>query len=564
MKPKFFFILFGLILIVAFVLRLYRLNTIPSGLYQDETAIGYNAYSILMTGRDEHGVKFPLYFKSFGDYKLPVYIYTTVLPIKLFGLTPFAVRLPSAVFGFLTIPVVYLLVHQLSKNRTLALITMTLVALNPWHIHYNRATFEVSMSLFFFTFGSLLLLRAHTKKTTGYFLTGSLFFVLSLYSYNLTRLLAPVLYILTLFYCRLLNEKPKRNELFVTAIICVLLLVPFVVSWAGPGGVRSSSGTLLFSSAAVQAPILEFRSYMADSPVIIRKFIFNNATLMIWQFVQHAVSYISVPFFFLTGSSHGNHGIGNTGQFYLVELPFFLLGIWSLLKEKARWGTLLSFWAAATVLIASLTREAPHATRSFFLIFPVECIVAYGILSLASSVTRPKITHLRFTGLAVIVLFTLFNIAYYLSSYFVRFPTYYAKSWRFQDIELSKFVREHESRYEKIIFDTKAGFMYTSLLYYNQIDPKLLQDTSVWSPDDSEGFSSLVSFDKYEFRDIDWTDDLKRPRTLIITTADQKPQAVAPLAAFYYPMRPVVFSVKQEIINYPIQDISYVAVQTQQ
>src|SRR5581483_5962797 len=77
-----------LIAISAF-LRLYNVTGDPPALYQDESAIGYNAYSILQTGKDEYGISHPLYFKSFGDYKLPVYIYSVVPSIKLFGLNEF-------------------------------------------------------------------------------------------------------------------------------------------------------------------------------------------------------------------------------------------------------------------------------------------------------------------------------------------------------------------------------------------------------------------------------------------------------------------------------------------
>ena len=43
-----------IILLLAFILRFYRLDTYPL-LNPDEAAIGYNAYSLLQTGKDEHG-----------------------------------------------------------------------------------------------------------------------------------------------------------------------------------------------------------------------------------------------------------------------------------------------------------------------------------------------------------------------------------------------------------------------------------------------------------------------------------------------------------------------------
>jgi len=63
------FIIYTAIFALAVYLRLFQFGEVPNGLYQDETAIGFNAYSILETGKDEYGKDFPLYFRSFGDYK---------------------------------------------------------------------------------------------------------------------------------------------------------------------------------------------------------------------------------------------------------------------------------------------------------------------------------------------------------------------------------------------------------------------------------------------------------------------------------------------------------------
>ena len=102
---------------IGFCLRFINLGTIPNGLYQDETAIGFNAYSILHTHKDEYGVTFPVYFKSFGDQKLPAYIYATSVSIRTFGLNAFAVRFPSALAGSLMVLVLYLLVAKITKNQ---------------------------------------------------------------------------------------------------------------------------------------------------------------------------------------------------------------------------------------------------------------------------------------------------------------------------------------------------------------------------------------------------------------------------------------------------------------
>src|SRR5579859_7931615 len=114
-------LLFVLIILIAICLRFYQLGINPPSLTWDETAWGYNAYTLGLDGRDEFGRLLPHdYLESFGDFKPPMYAYLDILPIKLFGLTPYAVRFPSAFFGVLTVIITYFLVKQIfpkSKNK---------------------------------------------------------------------------------------------------------------------------------------------------------------------------------------------------------------------------------------------------------------------------------------------------------------------------------------------------------------------------------------------------------------------------------------------------------------
>src|SRR3989344_7497886 len=122
------------ILLLSAFLRFYQLGSVPSGFINDEAAFGFNAYSLLKTGRDEFGQVWPVIFHSFGEGKLPVYIYLTMPSVAIFGLNEFAVRLPSAIFGVLTVWVV----SRWSLLAALVLATM------PWHIHFSRAAFEAN------------------------------------------------------------------------------------------------------------------------------------------------------------------------------------------------------------------------------------------------------------------------------------------------------------------------------------------------------------------------------------------------------------------------------------
>ena len=144
-----------LIFALGFVIRFYHLGKAPTGLFIDEAALGYNAYSILKTGKDEFGKSWPIVFRSVSDFKAPVYIYLVVPLIPMFDLTSFTVRLPSFIFSFLTLPLLYLLTTKLSNKYKIALplLAVLLLAISPWHVLFGRTAYETSVALFFYLFG---------------------------------------------------------------------------------------------------------------------------------------------------------------------------------------------------------------------------------------------------------------------------------------------------------------------------------------------------------------------------------------------------------------------------
>lgn len=564
MKISIYTLLLVAVFVIAFFLRFNMLGAIPLGLQQDETSIGYNAYSILQTGRDEHNESFPLYFKAFGEYKLPVSIYITTFFIQLFGLTAFAVRFPFALFGSLSVVILYFFVKDLVRNKQhlklLPLIATTFFAFNPWHIHFSRGAFEVTIALFFLLLGTLLFFWSLQKKS--YFFLFSVFcFIVALYTYNTARLFVPLWFVFLVYlYRKELLAKPK--QLFILSSgIGILLLVPFLFSFFSKGGLQSAHGTLLFSSSASQAPLLEFRSYLIALPPIITKIFFNSLFLSLWQYINNIFSYFSVSYFFVQGSAHGNHGIGNVGQFYLFEFIFIIIGIISLIKEKLRFRIDFFIWTFLVIVIAAATREVPQATRSFFLVVPFTIFSAYGFIFLLKKILILKNTSVKNIVLVFGAFYIFYNLFFYFSSYYIRFPILYAKSWRAEDKTIAEYIMQNQNKYDSIIFDTNSGYIFSSLLFYTKYPPLKFQKSAVWDTDDSEGFSKLLSFDKFIFKDVDWSKDIQKDKTLIVTSNDKKPKDITPVATFYYPKRPVVLSVGQNLIQYPVEDVAYVLIE---
>ena len=174
------------ILALAFLLRFVSVADFPVGLNADEASFGYDAYSILKTGRDQWGNSFPIVLKSFGDYKSPVYAYLTIPSVALLGLNVFATRLPNVIVGTLAVLAVYLLVFEIRnllkiKNYKLEIIASVLLAINPWSIMMSRGAFEANLITFFLPMGIYFFLKG--LKENKFFVWSAIFLGLNLFTY---------------------------------------------------------------------------------------------------------------------------------------------------------------------------------------------------------------------------------------------------------------------------------------------------------------------------------------------------------------------------------------------
>jgi len=199
-----------LILFLAAILRIYYLNKIPNSLYTDEVSQGYNAFSILKTGRDEHGSFLPVSLRSFGDWKPPLPTYIMIPFVFVLGLDENAVRLPSAILGILSLVLAYQLVLSLfpGRNYKLALFTSFFLAISPWHILQSRSAMLVMIAFFFYISAVYYFQKGLHKNS--FFILSFLSFSLSIYSYYGLRIIAPFTIIFLLFlktFDNVLNDK---------------------------------------------------------------------------------------------------------------------------------------------------------------------------------------------------------------------------------------------------------------------------------------------------------------------------------------------------------------------
>jgi hypothetical protein len=72
-------------LAAGILVRTIALDGAPPGLHHDEACNGYDAYSIMLTGRDHHGHFMQIAIEAFGDYRPPIFDYSLVPLIAAFG-----------------------------------------------------------------------------------------------------------------------------------------------------------------------------------------------------------------------------------------------------------------------------------------------------------------------------------------------------------------------------------------------------------------------------------------------------------------------------------------------
>src|ERR1035437_10543264 len=161
------------ILLIAFFARTCQLSNVPDGFHIDESSLGYNAYSLLLTGKDSDGNRLPLCISMFNDNNPTGYYYMAAASIKFFGLNEFATRFPAALFGSLSVLAVFLLGFVIFRYKKIAVLGALLTALSPWNIVLSRASAETLVALFFTVLGFLLVILSFRGKIISYLLLGT-------------------------------------------------------------------------------------------------------------------------------------------------------------------------------------------------------------------------------------------------------------------------------------------------------------------------------------------------------------------------------------------------------
>jgi 4-amino-4-deoxy-L-arabinose transferase-like glycosyltransferase len=528
------------ILVLSAVLRLLFLDTHVGALYGDEISIGYNAWSVLKTGKDEFGRYIPLQFESWGDQKNPVYIYLVAIFEIFFGLTAWSVRLPSAISGITAVALTYLIIKQLFKlsqkeeknTELIALISAFLLGINPWHIHISRGGYEANLALTLGLGGIYYFLKwfeaqnenRNTKNNKQiYFFSSIVLFALAMYTYYTTKLFVPLLIILLWVWTGFVSGKIKQHfkQFTIYFIIFIALCIPVIYLALFSNGQARFQSINIFKSPDIEKRVHELRHVNMSNPTLSAALV-NKPFIWVRDFLEYYGDNFSPLFWYIAGDSSLRYSIGNHGMFYLIEWPLFLYGLIALYIKNKKVFTFLFLWLILAPIPTALVGKS-YGLRSLAML-PVPLVfVSVGIVFLKELFpTNLKLFNQRNLTVTVFAI-----IAFSFANWIIRYSYLYSQYGYYWYDGMQKdaieFAMKNKNKYEKIIISKLYGKTEMYYAFYTKMDPAQYQKLSLQKTNIHQ--TDMIQFDNVYFGDIDsvkksYTELNFQPKTLVIAAPD--------------------------------------------
>lgn len=493
------------ILFLATFLRIFLLGVVPLGLNWDEVSMGYTAYSVSTTGRDEWGEKLPLFFRSYGEWKSAVYVYLLIPFIQVMGLNAWSIRLPAALAGIISVYVIYLLGKRLYSERV-GLWAAFLMAVTPWTFMLSRPALEANVALALILTGLYCFLKNR-------YLVSAILFGLAPHTYNSAKIVVPLLVLYLLFSTRL-YKKLKSTLLFLGVL--ALFACPILLN------LSSGHSLARFNQVGVATDLKkldEFISIRQNFPLpdFGDKLLFNKYSFTLYQTASNWLTYLNPAFLVIHGGDHNQHHLPYHGVLYVTQGLLLLVGIYSALHLKSQHRFLPLFIAILGFLPAALTRDSYHVLRSLLAAPGFILLSALGIAHLQESKFKYSKVLYGVLGMEMLLFMLL---------YFAWYPRAYARDWQYGHEQVAAYLQQHEGEYQNIVMTKWYGEPQLFLAFYNRWEPTWYQAENKENLRyETEGRLWLdqlpeYSLGKYTFKYLNWAGEARTKDTLYVGKPD--------------------------------------------
>lgn len=506
-----------LILLFSIFINTRNINRNPPALYSDEADISYQAFIFNNCFSDYFGNKLPVHFHSFSDWQPGLYIYSVALIQKIIGHSDLAVRLPSAIFGTLTIFVFFLIILELIKKPVWALIGALLLTITPWLIHFSRTGFAVTSMLFFLLLGIYYWILFINKNKNKFLYFSIAAFAFSLYTYSTIKLylILVFLIIFSLWFKKIIST-PFKTKLIVIIIFCLISLPVVVDTIQGKAGYRFSYINI-FSDPTVSDRVNHSRLEESEflygkqvglKPSLISKVFYNKISQWSEMFSSNYFRSFSTEFLFISGDENLRQGFKTSGYLLYPDLFFLIIGIATVFKKNNFKNKKILVFISLCLITApipfSLTRDSStaHGTR---LILMLPFILIFSVLGIINFSSRFK--YKLITPIILSVYLICFAAFYHQYSY--RYPNVSARSWHTGMKESVEASMQNKEKWSRIYYSSNSyePFMPFFLNYSNYQPNNNLKCSPATSLkwDNNNFFTGMQAENKYYLGFIEWS-----------------------------------------------------------
>jgi hypothetical protein len=535
---------FAIVVIAAWV-RLAGLTQIPPALYWEEVALGYDAWSLLKTGKDHHGHPWPVVAaESFGDWKPTGYLYALLPTLSIFGLSEFAVRLPSALAGIAIVIGVGYLIHVLCQKETsltedcvdeswLVLGGMALTAVSPWAIQVSRVAFETNLATASILWGGSVLLSAANLKRHSWLkvLVGVALLAFALYTYHAARIVVPLLAVgIAGWWWPHMRQNGKKFWRLVVGglVLAVILSLPLALSLTSVKTQQRFAETSIFSDVSVIEKSNQFKELSGNTWW--SKVFYHRYILFSGEMVKNALKHADLKYLVISGDENPRHSIQMVGALYYVTGLGLILGVLYLTRQSSKVGLFLGYWCLVGIMPATITLAAPHLLRTESMM-PILMVVAtlgsgWAIKSLGKWLGTQKVLKRLLsnatvspTWLILIIVLGIYGVEviHFGRAYTSVYPKLQAQAWQYGYPEmLEQLSQFQKSNPETRVFISRVyGRPAMYYWFYNQISPERVQAAEVSAKKDQGEF---LEFENISF--VNSSNEVTSPGVVALNPED--------------------------------------------
>lgn len=467
LSKNWFWLLVALVVLAGVSVRLWRFGSVPVSLYWDEMALWDDALSVAATGRDMHGRSGlqPL-FISYGDYKLPVYIWLTIPMTWLTQNHQVGVRLVSLLAGLSMLPALWLLMGQWTRSRRVQGVALAALAVLPWSLHFSRVGFEghLGSALVLWSLVFLFAWRqppASLVRKIGLALVLLLFSVAAFYTYFSVRFVWPVLFIGAILIWWSDFRAAWRWLAVIGLAWCLALIPMFRADFYAASNLIRLSTTSVLNQPERPHTVNLYRQRAGNGSWT--RLVFSQRLFMVHDVGRNLLEYLDPAYLFAHGDANLRHGNGLTGLTWWATAPLLVMGLVYLWQKDKRLLLFVSIWWLSGTLPAAVPLDGPHALRSLNVLPILPLLTAWGVWHVHQSLPRWG----RYLIFGVMVAGVTFEFLRYTNYYFAVYPVVSAAEWQDGYHQLAKFIAQEHGHYAEVMVNIHDDRFFLYYLPYS-------------------------------------------------------------------------------------------------